>query len=94
MDYLVIWIKCSSGWEDISHLSFFQAQQPLLGMELQEKEKEKDKKYLGKMFRKNPKIKGVYLVFNRPMFPSYRNQSVDSQSKSTDWFLYHGNIDR
>ena len=67
MDYLVIWIKCSSGWEDISNLYFFQAQQSLLGMELQEKEK--DKKYLGKMFRKNPKIKGIYLVFNRPMFP-------------------------
>ena len=22
------------------------------------------------------------------MFPSYRNQSVDLQSKSTNWFLY------
>ena len=22
------------------------------------------------------------------MFPSYRNQSVDFQCKSTDWFLY------
>ena len=28
------------------------------------------------------------------MFPSYRNQSVDLQSKSTDWFLYDGNIGR
>ena len=28
------------------------------------------------------------------MFPSYRNQSVDLLSKSTDWFLYDGNIDR
>ena len=29
------------------------------------------------------------------MFPSYRNQSVDVQSKPTDWlFLYDGNIDR
>ena len=27
------------------------------------------------------------------MFPSYRNQSVDLQSKSTDWFLYDGSID-
>ena len=26
------------------------------------------------------------------MFPSYRNLSVDLQSKSTDWFLYSGNI--
>ena len=26
------------------------------------------------------------------MFPSYRNQSVDLQSKSTGWFLYDGNI--
>ena len=28
------------------------------------------------------------------MFLSYRNQSVDLQSKSTDWFLYYGNIGR
>ena len=28
------------------------------------------------------------------MFPSYRNQSVDLQSKSTDWFLCDGNIGR
>ena len=28
------------------------------------------------------------------MFPSYRNQSVGLQSKSTDWFLYDGNIGR
>ena len=26
------------------------------------------------------------------MFPSYRHLSVDLQSKSTDWFLYSGNI--
>ena len=32
------------------------------------------------------------LSFSQPMFPSYRNQSVDFQSKSTDWFLYDGNI--
>ena len=28
------------------------------------------------------------------MFLSYRNQSVDLQSKSTDWFLYDGKIVR
>ena len=28
------------------------------------------------------------------MLPSYRSQSVDSQSKSTEWFLYDGNIGR
>ena len=28
------------------------------------------------------------------MFPSYRNQSVDLLCKSTDWFLYNGNIGR
>ena len=28
------------------------------------------------------------------MLQSYRNQSVDLQSKSTDWFLYNGNIGR
>ena len=28
------------------------------------------------------------------MFPSYWNQSVDLESKSTDWFLYDGNIGR
>ena len=27
------------------------------------------------------------------MFPSHRNQSVDFQSKSTDWFLYEGSLD-
>ena len=30
----------------------------------------------------------------RPMFPSYRNQSVDLLCKSADWFLYDGNIGR
>ena len=28
------------------------------------------------------------------MFSSYRNESVDLQSKSTDWFLHDGNIRR
>ena len=28
------------------------------------------------------------------MFISYRNQSVDLQSKSSDWFLYDVNIGR
>ena len=28
------------------------------------------------------------------MFPSYRNQSVYLQNKSTDWCLYGGNIGR
>ena len=28
------------------------------------------------------------------MFPSYRNQSVDSLCISTDWFLYDGSIGR
>ena len=28
------------------------------------------------------------------MFPSYTNQVVDSQSESTDWFLYDRNIGR
>ena len=36
----------------------------------------------------------VYLTLYRPMFPSYRNQSVDLRCKSTDWFLYDGNIGR
>ena len=26
------------------------------------------------------------------MFPSYRNQSIDLQTKSTDWFLHDRNI--
>ena len=26
-----------------------------------------------------------------PVLPSYRNQSVDLQGKSIDWFLYEGN---
>ena len=29
-----------------------------------------------------------------PMFPTYKIQLVDLQSKSTDWFLYDGNIGR
>ena len=29
-------------------------------MELQEKEEKNDEKYIGKLFRKNPEIKGVY----------------------------------
>ena len=32
------------------------------------------------------------LTFFMPMFPSYRNQSIDLQWKSIDWFLYEGNI--
>ena len=32
------------------------------------------------------------LTFYEPMFPSFRNQSVDLLSKSTDWFLYDGDI--
>ena len=28
-----------------------------------------------------------------PVLPSYRNQSIDLQSKSIDWFLYEGGTD-
>ena len=28
------------------------------------------------------------------IFLSYGNQSIDQQNKSTEWFLYDGNIDR
>ena len=35
----------------------------------------------------------IYLLsLKQPMFLSYRNQSVDFQSKSTDWFLYDRDI--
>ena len=34
----------------------------------------------------------VALTLQRPKFPSYRSQLVDLQSKSTDWFIYYGNI--
>ena len=27
-----------------------------------------------------------------PVLPSYRNQSIDLQNKSIDWFLFEGNI--
>ena len=27
-----------------------------------------------------------------PKLPSYRNESTDLHSKSTDWFLYDGNF--
>ena len=36
----------------------------------------------------------ILLTIYRPMFPSYRSQSVDLRCKSTDWFLYDGNIGR
>ena len=34
-----------------------------------------------------------YNILNHytPKLPSYRNQSIDLQIKSTDWFLYDGN---
>ena len=32
------------------------------------------------------------LTLYEPMFPSFRNQSVDLLSKSTDWILYDGDI--
>ena len=35
----------------------------------------------------------IYLLtLKQPMFLSYRNQSVDFQGKSTDWFLYDRDI--
>ena len=38
------------------------AEQPLKSMELHEQQEEKDEKHIGKLFRKNPKIKGVYYL--------------------------------
>ena len=38
-------------------------------------------------------LQEAYLGFGLG-FPSYRNQSVDLQNKSTNWFLYDGNIVR
>ena len=32
------------------------------------------------------------LTFFMPIFPLYRNQSIDLDYKSIDWFLYEGNI--
>ena len=32
------------------------------------------------------------LTFFMPIFPAYRNQSIDLQCKSIDWFLCEGNI--
>ena len=45
----------------ISYLGFTvcKAKQPLQGIELKEKEEEKDEKHLGKLFKENPKIEGV-----------------------------------
>ena len=45
-------------------------------------------------FNKATACRPVTLTLYRLMFPSYRNQSVDLQCKSTDWFLYDGNIGR
>ena len=33
-----------------------------------------------------------HLTFFMPMFPPYRNQSIDLQCKSIDWFLYEGKV--
>ena len=41
------------------------------------------------------KLSSLYvgiLTLYRPVFRSYRNQSVDLRCKSTDWFLYDENI--
>ena len=35
-------------------------------------------------------IEYMNLTHQVPMLPSYRNQSIDFQSKSIDWFLYEG----
>ena len=40
------------------------------------------------------KVSLTHLTLYLPMAPSYRNQSVDLQSKSADWFLYDENIGR
>ena len=32
------------------------------------------------------------LTHQTPKLPSHRNQSIDLQSKSIDWFLYDGNF--
>ena len=34
----------------------------------------------------------LIIFFLMPKLPSYRNQSIDLQSKSIDWFLYDGNL--
>ena len=38
-----------------------------------------------------PKDERCILTFLIPMFPAYRNQSIDSQCKSIVWFLYEQN---
>ena len=53
------------------------------------------------IFWKLPYIVGLTIVWGgklevslthlMPVLPSYRNQSIDLQSKSIDWFLYEGN---
>ena len=35
-----------------------------------------------------------FLTLQRPVFVSYRNRSIDLQSKSIDWFLYETEIGR
>ena len=32
------------------------------------------------------------LTHSTPKMPSYRNQSINLQRKSIDWFLYHSNF--
>ena len=44
----------------------------------------------GFYMRENIVIHGLTLLWRRPL--SYRNQSIDLQSKSHDWFLYDTNF--
>ena len=37
-------------------------------------------------------IELILLTHYTPKVPSYRNQSIDLQNKSIDWFLYDGNF--
>ena len=37
-------------------------------------------------------LKYVIVTDQTPKLPSYRNQSIDLQGKSIDWFLYDGNF--
>ena len=38
--------------------------------------------------------KSLTLTLERPVSLSYRDHSINLQSKSTDWFLYEKDIDR
>ena len=65
----IIW-RCDNSWFLCTKLFFWlgtypgKAEQPLKGMELEEKEEDKEEKCIRKLIRKSPKITGDYQLWS------------------------------